>query len=166
MTDTGDMRPSGTPHQLEQRRRKAIALLEQGHSNQETARLVGASPGTICDWKKAYQKYGEAFFEAHSPPGRAPRLSEKQIERLKKLLLKGARRHGYLTELWTLRRIAEVIEKHFGIDYDPSSVWHILQRMGWSCQKPENKAREQNPEAVAQWRQTDWPRIKKSSQNG
>ena len=163
MSDTGDMRPSGTPQQLEQRRRKAIALLEQGHSNQETARLVGASPGTICDWKKAYQKCGEAFFEAYRPPGRAPCLSETQIERLKKLLLKGPRKHGYPTELWTLGRIAEVIEKQLGIDYDPSSVWHILQRMGWSCQKPENKAREQNPEAVAQWRQTDWPRIKKSS---
>jgi transposase len=160
------MRPSGTPQQLEQRRRRAIALLEQGHSNQETARLVGASPGTICDWKKAHQAYGEAFFEAHSPPGRAPYLSAKQIARLKKLLLKGPRKHGYPTELWTLGRIAEVIEKQLGIDYDPSSVWHILQRMGWSCQKPESKAREQNPEAVAQWRQTDWPHIKKSSQDG
>jgi transposase len=64
-------------------------------------------------------------------------------------LLKGARRNGYQTELWALRRIAEVIEKHFGITYDPSSVWHILRRMGWSFQKPERKAREQNPEAVA-----------------
>lgn len=160
------MRPSGTPQQLEQRRRKAIALLEQGHRNQKVARLVGASPGTICDWKKAYQKLGEAFFEAHSPPGRKSDLSDQQINRLKALLLKGPRKQGYLTELWTLRRIAEVIEKHFGIVYDLSSVWHLLQRMGWSCQKPESKAREQNPEAVAQWRQTDWRRIKKSPQNG
>ncbi len=160
------MRPSGTPKQLEQRRRKAIALLEQGHRNIEVARLVGASAGTICDWKKAYQKLGESFFEAHSPPGRKPGLSDKQIARLQTMLLKGPRKHGYLTELWTLQRIAEVIDKHFGIAYDPSSVWHILQRMGRSCQKPENKAREQNPEAVAQWRQTDWRRIKKSPQNG
>jgi len=166
MSDNKDMRPSGTPKQLEQRRRKAIALLEQGHKAQEVARLVGASTGTICDWKKAYQSLGEAFFEAHSPPGRKPFLSDKQIGRLKTLLLKGPGKHGYLTELWTLQRIAEVIEKHFGIAYDPSSVWHILHRMGWSCQKPESKAREQNPEAVAQWRQTDWPRIKKNSQNG
>lgn len=166
MSDNMDMRPSGTPQQLEQRRRKAIALLEQGHRNNEVARLVGASAGTLCDWKKAYQTLGEAFFEAHSPPGRKPGLSDKQIARLQTMLLKGPRKHGYLTDLWTLQRIAEVIDKHFGIAYDPSSVWHILQRMGWSCQKPENKAREQNPEAVAQWRQTDWRRIKKSPQNG
>jgi len=125
MSDNKDMRPSGTPQQLEQRRRKAIALLEQGYRNQEVARLVGASSGTICDWKKAYQKRGEAFFEAHSPPGRTPGLSDKQINRLTTLLLKGPRKHGYLTELWTLRRIAEVIEKHFGIAYDPSNSMQL-----------------------------------------
>jgi transposase len=160
------MRPKGTPQQLEQRRRKAIALLEQGHTQQQTADLVGASHGTISDWKKAYQKYGEAFFEAHSPPGQSPRLSEKQIARLKKLLLQGARKNGYGTALWTLRRIVEVIEKHFGIAYDQSSVWHILNRMGWSCQKPEKRARERDEEANVGWRQNDWRRLKKSPQNG
>ena len=100
------MRPSGTPKQLEQRRRKAIALLEQGHTAQEVACLAGASPGTLCDWKKAYQSLCEAFFKAHSPPGRKPGLSDKQVNRLKTLLLKGPRKHGYLTELWTLQRIA------------------------------------------------------------
>jgi transposase len=113
----------------------------------------------------AYEQQGEAFFEAHSPPGRTCCLSDKQIEQLKKRLPKGARQNGYPTELWTLRRIAEVIARHFGITYDPSSVWHILQRMGWSCQKPEKRARERDEEAVAGWRQKTWPRIKKSPQN-
>lgn len=159
------MRPVGTPEQLEDRRRKAIALLQQGHRVNETARLVGVTPGAITQWRQAYERQGEAFFEAHSPPGRAPGLSDKQTGRLKKLLLKGARQNGYRSELWTLRRIAEVIEKHFGITYDPSSVWHILQRMGWSCQKPEKRARERDEKAIAEWRQKDWPRIKKSPQN-
>ena len=159
------MRPVGTPEQLEDRRRKAIALLQRGHRVNETARLVGVTPGAITQWRQAYEQQGEAFFEAHRPPGRVCCLSEKQIDRLKKQLLKGARQNGYRTELWTLRRIAEVIEKHFGITYDPSSVWHILQRMGWSCQKPEKRARERDQEALAGWRQNGWPRIKKSPQN-
>jgi hypothetical protein len=37
--------------------------------------------------------------------------------------------------------------------------------MGWSCQKPEKRARERDEEAIAGWRQMDWPRIKKSPQN-
>ena len=155
------MRPVGTTDQLERRRRKAIALLQKGHRVNETAKLVGVTPGAITQWRQAYEKQGEAFFQAYSPPGRPPGLSQKHKKKLEKLLLKGARKNGYGTELWTLQRVAEVIEKHFGIAYDISSVWHILKSMGWSCQKPEKRAGERDEQAVAAWRKKDWPRIKK-----
>jgi len=159
------MRPVGTTKQLEQRRRKAIVLLEQGNGVRQTARMVGVTGGAVCQWKKAYGRLGEKAFEAHSPPGRPPGLSQKHKSRLEKLLLKGACHHGYSTELWTLQRVAEVIEKYFGIDYDISSVWHILKGMDWSCQKPEKRARERDEQAIVTWRKKDWPRIKKSPQN-
>ena len=78
-------------------------------------------------------------------------------------MLKGARAHGYRTELWTLRRVAEVIRRRFGAQYDPSGVWHVLRNMGWSCQKPERRARERDEERIGRWRKQDWPRIKKSA---
>jgi putative transposase len=62
--------------------------------------------------------------------------------------------------------VAKVIEEQFGIEYDPSGVWHVLRRMGWSCQKPERQARERDEDAIATWRKTDWPRIKKSEKRG
>ena len=160
------MRPIGTTQQLENRRRKAIALLQKGHRVNETARLVGVTPGAITQWRQAYEKQGEAFFQVHSPPGRPPGLNQKHKQKLEKLLLKGACKNGYSSELWTLQRVAEVIEKHFGIAYDPSSVWHILKAMGWSCQKPEKRARERDEQNIAAWRKNDWLRIKKSSQDG
>ena len=55
----------------------------------------------------------------------------------------------------------EVIGVTFGVEYRPSTVWHILRAMGWSCQKPERRARERDEQAIATWRQQDWPRIKK-----
>jgi transposase len=83
---------------------------------------------------------------------------------LEQLLLKGARHYGFATELWTLARIVEVIRQHFEVTYDPSGVWHLLKRMGWSCQKPERRARERNDQAVVAWRKENWPRIKKRPQ--
>jgi len=157
------MRPVGTTKQLEQRRRKAITLLEQGNGVRQTARTVGVTGGAVCQWKKAYGQFGEDAFEAYSPPGRPPGLSQKQKSRLEKLLLKGARRHSYWTELWTLQRVAEVIEKHFGIGYCLSSVWHILKGMGWSCQKREKRAGERDEQTIVTWRKKDRLRIKKSS---
>ena len=156
------MRPTGTTQQLEQRRRRAIALLDAGYGVRETARRLGASPGSVSQWRQAYEKNGEQALIAHSPPGRSPQLNDQQTRRLEQLLLRRPGRHGYANELWTLKRVAEVIRKHFGVTYDPSGVWHVLHRMGWSCQKPERRARERDEEAIATWRKKDWPRIKKS----
>jgi putative transposase len=57
--------------------------------------------------------------------------------------------------------VAEVIEMQFGVQYHPGHIWHLLRSMGWSCQKPERRARERDEEAIATWRREDWPRIKK-----
>ena len=94
-------------------------------------------------------------------PGRPLKLSLEQRHRLLELLKKGPGHHGYVTELWTLQRVAEVIERHFAVNYDPSQVWRILRSMGWSSQKPESRAKERDEAAIKRWRRVDWPRIKK-----
>jgi transposase len=87
----------------------------------------------------------------------------KQRRQLIRLLKQGPGQQGYGTELWTLKRVGEVIREHFGVGYDPSGVWHVLRGMGWSCQKPERRARERDEKAIERWRTKDWPRIKKSA---
>lgn len=145
----------------EQRRLEAIALLEQGWSGSEVARHFGVTPAAVCQWKTVYQRHGPDAMKPTPHTGRPAKLTADQSEQLEKLLLQGPETHGYTNTLWTLSRVAAVIKKHFGIGYDPSGVWHILVRMGWSCQKPERRARERDEEAIAAWRKNDWPRIKK-----
>lgn len=155
------MRPKGTSAELEQRRRLAIALLEQGMKAAKVAKAVGISRASVTRWRQAHQQGGDAALAAKPHPGKPPRLSARQRQRLARLLVQGARRHGYSTHLWTLARVAEVIAVNFGVEYHPGHVWHVLRGMGWSCQKPERRARERDEQAIAQWRQQDWPRIKK-----
>ena len=157
------MRPKGTAQQLEQRRLQAMALLEQGHSQVEVARRLGVTAGAVSQWRKTYVLGGPEALRAKPQRGRPAKLTAKQRQRLWRILVKGPGRSGYRTSLWTLRRVAEVIEKSFGVRYDPSSVWHILRGMGWSCQKPERRARERDQRAIERWRRKDWPRIKKSA---
>ena len=38
--------------------------------------------------------------------------------------------------------------------------------MGFSCQYPQQRARERDEEAIRQWRLVEWPRIKKARQKG
>jgi transposase len=155
------MRPKGSAAELEVRRRIAGGMLQQGKGVREVARLVKAAPSSVSRWKKELEKGGEEALAAKKHKGRTPRLNPKQKQELEQILLQGAEAAGYATDLWTLARVAEVIEREFGVKYHPGHVWYILRNMGWSCQKPERRARERDEQAIAQWRKEEWPRIKK-----
>ena len=73
-----------------------------------------------------------------------------------------AKGHGYANDLWTLGRVAKLIWMDLGVSYDPSGVWHLLRRNGWSAQKPQRRAREQDEAAVESFRRRTWPALKKS----
>jgi transposase len=88
-------------------------------------------------------------------------LSQVQLGRVEKALLKGARTNGYSTELWTLRRVADVIERTTGTAYHPGHVWRILRRLGWSRPKPALRAAERDEQRIEAWVKEDWPELKK-----
>jgi transposase len=156
------MRPEGSAAELERRRRRAVELLRQGKKVREVARMVGASPGSVTVWRQAVERQGTAGLDAKPHPGRPPDLSESQVRELLGLLGQGAVAHGYVNRQWTLKRVAKLIEDRFGVRYDPSGVWHLLRRGGWSCQMPEHRARERDEAAVRRFRKRTWPRLKKS----
>jgi transposase len=157
------MRPQGTSQQLEQRRRQAIQLLKAGKHLSAVARALSASKSSVFRWYEAYKKKGGAGLICKPTPGRPPKLSKTQKRRLTKLLLAGPLALGHRTDLWTLKRIAQLIRKQFGIRYHPHHVWRILQDMGWSCQKPERRALQRDEAAIAHWKRYRWPHIKKRS---
>ena len=125
------------------------ALLEAGDGPSEVARRLGVSPGAVSRWKKIAQQLGREGSKAKPHPGPRPESTARQRGKLEQWLWKGPLAHGYTTDLWTLKRIAEVIEKHFGVRYDPSGVWHVLRGIGWSCRKPEGRARNATKRPLA-----------------
>ena len=65
------MRPKGTAEELERRRRRAVALLDQGYGVREVAEMVGASPGAVTRWRQAHEEGGDAGLAARknvTPP--------------------------------------------------------------------------------------------------
>ena len=142
---------------------RAKTLLDQGWSQIEVAEKLGVSSTAVWKWAQALEQAGGDGLKAKPHPGRTPKLTDRQLQRLDRLLRRGPTKLGYTTDLWTLRRVVEVIQKHFGVQYDPSGVWHILKRLGWSCQKPERRARDRDEDAIVQWHKKDWPTTKKST---
>src|SRR3989304_1118698 len=157
------MRPKGSGAQLEARRRRAAALLRKGLGVREVARQVDSSPSSVSRWKEAVEEGGTQALAAKAQPGRPARLSAQQKEHLLQMLLQGPQAYGHASQLWTLLRVAQLIERNFGVSYPPAHVWKILRACGWSAQKPERLARERDDEQIQRWRRRRWPHIKKGA---
>jgi len=146
---------------LERRRRRAVQLVESGHSLATVAGMVGAAVSAVWQWRETYRRRGEAALRAKPVPGRPPRLTARQRQRLPRLLAQGARAHGYVTDLWTTKRVAAVITRAFGVVYHPAHVSRVLAGCGWSCQKPERRNVERDEAAITRWKRYRWAAIKK-----
>ena len=155
------MRPQGSPAELERRRRRAVRLLQAGNSLSAVARMIGAAVSAVWQWRETWRRRGEQGLAAKPAPGRPPKLTPRQRQRLPKILAVGAQRYGYPNDLWTSRRIAAVIKRELKIDYHPAHVTRILAQLDWSCQKPERRAVERNEAAIAHWKRYRWVEIKK-----
>jgi transposase len=142
------MRPIGTAEELQRRRLRAVELVEQGESPEDVAHFLGCGRSSVYTWVKLARQ-GPEKLAAKPHTGPKPRLSAGQLRELEALLLKGAKAHGWRTELWTAARVAELIERHFKTRFHPEHVRKLLRRrLRWSSQKPQRKAKERDEAAI------------------
>lgn len=141
-------------------RNKAADLFAQNISNAEIARRLGVSRQVVSGWCQDWRKHG-ADGLIIGTPGQKSRLTDEQWKKIAEAILAGPEANGYDTQLWTLERIADLIKKITGVSYNSNYVSELLKDRGWSCQKPERRAKERNEEAIATWKTQRWAQIKK-----
>jgi len=159
------MRPHGSPQDLEQRRHRAISLLQEGYQPVDVASMLGVDRRSVRRWRSAHRKRGEKGISARQASGRPPKLNSKDLRKLERALLKGSEKAGFPTDLWTCPRVAQLIQSLFGIRYHVDHIGRILHDLGWTPQKPERRAIERNEARIKEWIKGDWPRIKKKLPN-
>jgi transposase len=151
-------RPIGNAAELERRRCRAVKLVDAGESPSTVARLLGVHETSVHRWRRLART--EAGLDAKPHKGPTPRLSDEQLVQLESLLLEGAKHHGWPNNLWTADRVAYIIDRYFGVAYHPEHVRKILkQRLDWTSQKPQLRAREHNDKEVQRWKDDEFPRI-------
>ena len=148
---------------MQQRRRTAGRLFAAGRLSQaEIAHQLDVSRQSVSRWYEAWRVDRPGWISGAGRAGRRPRLNDAQVEKIDAALRQGAPAHGFRTDLWTLPRVAAVIERITGVQYHPGHVWKILAAMRWSLQRPERQARERNQEAHRRWVSERWPAVKKT----
>jgi transposase len=156
------MRPPGSPAELEQRRLRAIELLQRDLPVHVVAERLGVDRRSVRRWKRAHRRQGRAGLRARPASGRPPKLTAAQRRRLARMVIAGPEAAGYRTSLWTCRRIVDLIRQQFQVVYHPDHVGRLLRACGFSPQRPQPRAKERDDRRVRAWVQHDWARVKKT----
>src|SRR5215212_3630340 len=145
----------------EGRRLRAWDLHQQGWPQKQIAVALGVTQGAISQWIARGRAGGSDALRNRSRKGATPKLTKQQRAQLPAVLKRGAEAYGFVGDVWTQARIAIVIKREFGVSYHVDHIGRLLHAIGWSVQKPIERASERNDAAIEHWRTEKWPAIKK-----
>jgi transposase len=123
-------RPRGRAVDLEQRRLRAIALIEEEVPIPEVARRLRCAVSSVRRWNREFITYGAAVLDARATPGRPPRAQRELLYR--SLTAPPVR------VLATSEDIVALVEMRLGIRYSRSHMGRVMARLGWVYVRPEH----------------------------
>jgi transposase len=145
----------------EGRRHRAWELKQQGWKQQDIAAALGVTAGAVSQWLKRGREQGVEGLRRHPAPRRQPRLTTEQLVQLPALLERGAPVYGFRGQVWTCKRVAQVIRRTFGVTYHPAHVSRLLHAVRHSVQRPRTRATQRSETAIQAWWQERWPALEK-----
>jgi transposase len=159
----GDRRSLPAAAQAGLRSRAVRAVLE-GRTQAQAARVFGVHHNAVNRWIRRYREGGWAGLGEQRRgrrPGEQAALSESQQQELMALVREATPDQlGLAGLLWTRDAVAELITRRHGLLLARTTVGGYLRGWGFSPQKPQRRALEQNPAAVRRWLATEFPAIR------
>ena len=160
-TDTRELKPEVQ----QQIRQQAVRLRKEGRKNKEIAQIVGVHYVTVCRWIRTYKNEGTKGISAKKrgrKSGTLRTLSMEQEKELQKAIRDKCPDQLKLPfALWTRIAVQLLIKDRWSIDMPIRTVGEYLKRWGFTPQKPLRRAYKQNPKAVKEWLDEEYPTIAK-----
>jgi transposase len=144
----------------EARRLQAWRLRQQSWSQCQIAEVLGVSEAAVSQWRHRGREGGVQALHHRRPPGAPRRLAPEQRSRVPALLERGPSASGFRGQVWTRKRLAEVLRVEFGVVYHATHVGRLLRTLRWSPHKPMRRARQRDEAAMAPWREQTGPALK------
>lgn len=149
-----------THEALAELRRLAVKRVLAGETHEAVADSIQVNKGTVGKWMMRYRAEGDAMFVSRKAAGPAEKLSAKQQDRLRKLIVtKSPRQLRFSFALWTLPLIGELITREFGIVLHETTVSRMLRRMGLTPQVPTRQAFQRDEDECTRWAKEEFPAI-------
>ncbi len=115
---------------MESRRLAAAKDLLNGASQSQVARRYGVSRTTASRWHRSIVVKGVDGMRKRRATGRPSRLTSDQVDIIRKMFHEGAAAHGFSRDRWTTGKLAEAIERTFGVRYDQDHVGRLMHKFG------------------------------------
>jgi transposase len=113
---------------------------------------------SICNWVNKLNDGGVDALIDKEKPGRPPKLTNDQKEKIKYLILdQTPESHGYNSSTWTGSLVIDWVTKNYNVVYKKAQIYNILEGLGLTFQKgkgyyPEAKDRTEKVEALKKTR--------------
>jgi transposase len=138
------------------RRMLALAMVREGASRANAARLCGMDRQTLRDWVHRYNEMGLAglYDNKQMRRGPKPRLSPDQVQAVAQLVRQGPDRAEHGVVRWRRIDLVRVIQTRFGVTLGERAVGTILRGLGF-CRlsaRPQHPA--QDIEAMQTYKKT------------
>ncbi|MCI4040018.1 IS630 family transposase [Streptomyces sp. TRM75563] len=153
-----------SPSAQEALRLRAVAALVAGRDREDVAAVFGVSLKVVDKWWAKWQAGGRDALVMQprgKPVGVHQVLGEAEQAAVRQAVLDHRPCDvGLSGQLWTRRLVGELIAQLYRVRLTEPGVGKYLKRWGLSFQRPDKRAVEQDPEAVARWHQEIWPKIR------
>ena len=144
-------------------RKRSVQAVKHGHSVSSVADMYQVHRSTVYRWLERYEEdEGYESLKRKEGSGRRRALNVKDTYRLKEIVLCPASQFGYETDLWTSRRLIQIIKEHLGVTLSQPTMWRMLRGCDLTYQKPERRYMEASETARLEWIETELPKIKET----
>ena len=145
-------------------RNRAVQAVLDGMTQAEAARVFRVHRNAVNRWIRRYREGGFpglAEQRRGRRPGDQAALTEYQQQEVIALVRESTPDQlGLAGFLWTRDAVAELLAQRYGVWLARTTVGGYLRGWGFSPQRPQHRALEQNPVAVARWLATEFPAIR------
>src|SRR5260370_19554692 len=147
---------------LTELRKRGVAAVQAGESPTRVAAALGVNLRTLFRWLALYRRGGWDRLDARKGGGRPPKLDGRAVRWIYSTLTnKSPQQLKFPFALWTAAMVQALIAERYKVRLSHSSVCRLLHQLGLSAQRPLWRAYQQNPAAVTQWLESEYPAIRR-----
>lgn len=152
----------GASYSTYELRTRAVQAVLAGMRIVSVAEAYRTDRTTIHRWLVRYRQEGVEGLLRRPVDGRPRKLLALTEKRLCAIVLKPASTYGYETDLWSVRRLHQVIQKHYDTSVSRYTVWRRLREAGLTYQKPERQYFQMDPKERKKWMEVTLPQIRET----